>query len=176
MRHQLVLAAAATFLLAASSAAAQENFIHEIRGGVLIHDVDFIGAGSDEGGVAFNGELAFGSNWDLLGGRLRPVVGASLTTGDRINQGYADLRWEFSPSPLFFAIGLGASVNDSDLDRGRGNADLGSHLLFHIPAEVGYQFTPTNRISLYYEHVSNAWLAEPNPGMDNIGLRLAHRF
>jgi hypothetical protein len=33
--------------------------------------------------------------------------------------------------------------------------------------------TPNNRIALYYEHASNGFLAYPNPGMDNIGLRLA---
>ena len=49
-------------------------------------------------------------------------------------------------------------------------------MLFHIPLEIGFQVTPQNRISAYYEHVSNGYTAYPNPGMDNIGLRLAHRF
>jgi hypothetical protein len=38
------------------------------------------------------------------------------------------------------------------------------------------QLTPTFRASLFYEHASNGFLATPNPGMDNIGGRLAWRF
>ena len=49
-------------------------------------------------------------------------------------------------------------------------------MLFHIPLELGIQVTPNNRIALYYEHASNGFTAYPNPGMDNVGVRLAHRF
>jgi hypothetical protein len=36
--------------------------------------------------------------------------------------------------------------------------------------------TPDNRIAFYYEHESNGFTAYPNPGLDILGLRLAHRF
>jgi hypothetical protein len=49
-------------------------------------------------------------------------------------------------------------------------------VLFHLPVEVGLQITPNNRVSVYCEHVSNAFLATPNPGLDNLGVRFAHRF
>jgi hypothetical protein len=49
-------------------------------------------------------------------------------------------------------------------------------VLFHIPLELGIQVTPNNRIALSYEHASNGFTAYPNPGMDNVGVRLAHRF
>ncbi|TMJ25437.1 MAG: acyloxyacyl hydrolase [Alphaproteobacteria bacterium] len=57
-----------------------------------------------------------------------------------------------------------------------GHKALGSRVLFHIPLEIGVQVTPNNRVALYYEHASNGFTAYPNPGLDNIGLRLAHRF
>ena len=57
-----------------------------------------------------------------------------------------------------------------------GHKALGSRVLFHIPLEIGLQITPQYRISAYYEHVSNGYTAYPNPGMDNIGARLAYRF
>ena len=57
-----------------------------------------------------------------------------------------------------------------------GHKALGSRVLFHIPLELGIQVTPNNRVALYYEHASNGFTAYPNPGMDNIGVRLAHRF
>lgn len=182
--HRFVLTAAAAALAAAPLPAvaqqspAQENLIHEVRGGLLLHGVEVWGTARDDDGAAVNGEIAFGSNRMLLDGRIRPVVGASIAGGERISYGYADLRWEYSAQsvPLFFGIGIGAAIHDGERDGRAGETDLGSRVLFHIPLEVGYQFTPANRISLYFEHVSNAWLADPNPGMDNIGVRLAHRF
>lgn len=173
-----IFAASVTLPVAALSfpALSQENLIHEIRGGVLVHDVDLWGAGDVEDGAAFNGELAFRSFGTLFGGQLRPVAGFSYVGGDRTSYGYVDARWERHWDRFFFGIGVGAALHDGELQREPGRKDLGSRVLFHIPIEAGYQITDANRISLYFEHVSNAWLADPNPGMDNIGVRLAHRF
>lgn len=177
-RHVLpsAWAAFAALSLLPLPAVSQENFIHEVRGGVLVHDVDMWGAGNVEDGAAFNGELAFRSFGGLLGGQLRPAIGLSITGGDRTSLGYADVRWEYTMQRFFFGIGLGAAIHDGELRREPGRKDLGSRVLFHVPIEVGYQLTDANRVSVYFEHVSNAWLADPNPGMDNIGVRLAHRF
>ena len=169
-------ACAAVFLLLPLPAVSQENLIHELRGGVLVHDVDMWAAGDVEDGAAFNGELAFRSFGSLLGGQLRPALGASITGGDRTSYGYADARWEYTIENFFFGVGLGLAVHDGELRREPGRKDLGSRVLFHVPIEAGYQLTDTHRVSIYFEHVSNAWLADPNPGMDNIGVRLAHRF
>jgi lipid A 3-O-deacylase len=154
----------------------REGFVHELRIGLLEHDVGLWGAGSVEDGAAINGELAFRSLTQFWTGSLRPVIGGSVSTEGRTSYGYADLRWEALWDKVFFGVGIGAAVHDSDLERDKNQKDLGSRVLFHIPAELGYQFTPRNRLSLYFEHVSNAWLADPNPGMDNIGLRFSHRF
>jgi hypothetical protein len=166
-------------LLLAAPALAQderEGFVHELRLGLLVHDIGIWGSESVEDGAAINGELAFRSLTRFFGGSLRPVLGASISTEGRTNYGYADLRWEALWNNVFFGVGLGAAIHDSDLERHRHQKDLGSRVLFHVPAELGYQFTPRNRISLYFEHVSNAGLADPNPGMDNIGVRFSHRF
>ncbi len=173
---RLAALAVVTVLLLPFPAVCQENLIHEIRGGVLVHDVDMWGASDVEDGVVVNGELAFRSFGSLLGGRFRPVLGLSLTGGNRTSYGYADARWEYTAGWFFLGLGMGAAVHDGDLHREPGRKDLGSRVLFHIPVEAGVQLSEANRLSLYFEHVSNAWLADPNPGMDNIGLRLAHRF
>lgn len=173
LRPAAVLAA---LLFLPFQAVSQENLIYEIRGGALVHDVDLWGAGDVEDGAAFNGELAFRSFGSLLGGKLRPALGLSYTGGDRTSYAYADARWEYTAGQFFFGLGLGAALHDGELHREPGRKDLGSRMLFHIPIEVGYQFTEANRLSVYFEHVSNAWAADPNPGMDNIGVRLAHRF
>ena len=53
---------------------------------------------------------------------------------------------------------------------------LGSRVLFHIPLEAGIDLDPHYRVSIYFEHVSNAYLTSPNEGLDNLGLRLGYRF
>lgn len=177
MPNRLAIAVVAIVLLVlCRPALSQENLIHELRGGVLVHDVNMWGAGDVEDGAAVNGELAFRSFGAVLDGQVRPVIGASYVSGDRTSYAYADARWEYTQDWFFFGIGLGAAIHDGELRREPGRKDLGSRILFHVPIEAGVQITDANRVSIYFEHVSNAWLADPNPGMDNIGLRLAHRF
>ena len=166
--------------LAPASAFAQSSLssvIYEVRGGVLAHDLHIVAANHVENGVSLNGEVAFAPSLALFGGAIRPVLGGTATTSGGTSWGYLDARWEYSGSLFFFGIGLGGSVNNAPLTIDQnGQKALGSNVLFHIPLEVGLQFTPSDRISAFYEHSSNAFLASPNPGMDNLGVRLAHRF
>jgi lipid A 3-O-deacylase len=166
--------------LAPVSAFAQSSLssvIYEVRGGVLAHDLHIVAANRVESGVSLNGEVAFAPSLPLWGGAIRPVLGGTATTNGGTSWGYLDARWEYSGSLFFFGIGLGGSINNAPLTVDQnGQKALGSNVLFHIPLEVGLQFTPTDRISAFYEHSSNAFLAYPNPGMDNLGVRLAHRF
>ena len=71
---------------------------------------------------------------------------------------------------------LGAAVHDGPLD-GRGDRKaLGSRVLFHVPLELGWRWDQRSSVSLYFEHVSNAGLADENEGMDNIGMRYGYQF
>jgi lipid A 3-O-deacylase len=161
---------------AVNTAVAQERFFYEVRGGVLAHDVNLWAARGVEDGTTFNGELVFAPSLDLLGGKIRPAVGASLTTEEGTSYGYIDAKWEWAGPVFFVGLGLGGAVHDGSKNGSRNEKALGSHVLFHVPAEVGWQFTEKNRVSLYFEHVSNGFLADKNEGLDNIGLRLSHRF
>jgi lipid A 3-O-deacylase len=165
-------------LLLPAPAVAQSSWLYEIRGGVLAHDVPIVAAGRWESGVSLNAELAFAPSLPLFGGAIRPVLGGSFTPDLQTSWAYLDLRWEWAGPLLFFAIGVGPSIHTGDelYYSSPGHKALGSRVLFHIPLEIGVQITPKNRIALYYEHVSNGFTAYPNPGMDNVGLRLAHRF
>jgi lipid A 3-O-deacylase len=160
----------------AGPALAQQGILYEVRGGVLAHDVDLWAARGVEDGTTFNGELVFTPSYDLLGGKIRPAIGASLTTQDGTSYGYADAKWEWAGPIFFFGLGLGGAVHDGSQNGSRNEKALGSRVLFHIPAEVGWQFTDRNRVSLYFEHVSNGYTRDKNEGLDNIGLRLSHRF
>ena len=172
------LAGVLASLLFAAPVAAQSSLLYEFRGGVLAHDVPIVAAGKYEYGIGLNAELAFAPSLPLLGGAIRPVLGGTFATNNGTSWAYLDARWEWSGSLLFFGIGVGPAIQSGQslCCNTSGQKGLGSRVLFHVPVELGLQFTPNNRISVYYEHVSNAFLATPNPGMDNIGLRLAHRF
>jgi lipid A 3-O-deacylase len=153
------------------------SVLYEVRGGILAHDLHLVAASHVESGVSFNGELAFAPSIPLFGGAIRPVLGGTATTNGGTSWAYLDARWEYSGSLFFFGFGLGATVHDGALSVDQdGHKALGSRLLFHIPLEVGLQISPQYRISAYYEHSSNAYTVSPNPGMDNLGARMAYRF
>ena len=114
----------------------------------------------------------------MLGGTLRPAVGASVNTSGATSKGYIGARWEIEgPAGLFLALGLGAAVHTGELAPVDPLAKaLGSRVLFHIPAEVGWRWDGHNSISLYFEHISNGYTQDYNEGLDSIGLRYGYRF
>ncbi len=175
----------ASFLAAAAVAASgpavmAEGVVHAWRLGVLAHDVPELWSGFsvEDDPVSINGEIAFAPALPFLGGNIRPVLGGSLATGGGTSLAYLDARWEFETAGgLFFAVGLGAAVHDgqTDLDDLDLKA-LGSRVLFHIPVELGYRFDDHNMLSVYFEHVSNGETADPNEGLDNLGVRYGYRY
>ncbi|MEZ5854286.1 MAG: acyloxyacyl hydrolase [Hyphomicrobiaceae bacterium] len=53
---------------------------------------------------------------------------------------------------------------------------LGSRLLFHFPAELGWRWDGHNSLSIYFEHISNGYTQDYNEGLDAIGVRYGYRF
>jgi lipid A 3-O-deacylase len=150
----------------------------EFRGGVLAHDVPGLWSGFRlERGVDINAEL-LGPGVGFLGGALRPAIGTSINTNGDTSKAYLDARWEFdTPSRIFFALGIGAAIHDGKLDpTDPDRKALGSRVLFHIPFEIGVRLDDRQSISVFFEHTSNAWLADHNEGLDNIGVRYGYRF
>lgn len=176
MSYPRVGLVALPLLLLAGPAGAQESLVYELRGGVLAHDVHLWAARGVEDGATFNGELVLSPSLELLGGKIRPAVGASVTTQGGTSYAYADAKWEWAGPVFFVGLGLGGAVHNGSHYGSPDEKALGSRVLFHVPAEIGWQFTDRNRISLYFEHVSNAFTSDVNEGLDNIGVRLAHRF
>lgn len=151
----------------------------EFRGGVLAHDVPGLWSGFRlEGGVDINAELLFGSGLAFMGGTIRPAVGASVNTEGYTSRAYIDARWEYQmPSGIFFGLGLGGAVHDGLLDpTDPDKKALGSRILFHIPIEIGLRLDDRRSISVYFEHMSNAFLASSNEGLDSIGVRYGYKF
>lgn len=165
-------------LAAGGAAAAQESLIHEMKVGLLNHDVDGLWSGFNrESGADVNIELVVGRGVELFGGKIRPALGASVNTTGDTSKAYVDLRWDRDfDSGVFVGIGVGAAVHDGELSPARGRKALGSRVLFHIPVEAGFRVSERIGISLYFDHVSNAYLADENEGMDTLGIRLGYRF
>lgn len=193
LRFRRALAGLATAFLPASLALAagiapasaqmafnQPNFVNEVKLGVLAHDVPYLWSGFNlESGVDFSGEVIFSPHVNLLGGTIRPGLGATINSSGYTSRAYLTTHWEWASAPtgLFFSVGLGAAIHDGHLEADAPDRKaLGARVLFHIPVELGYRFDEHNSLSFYFEHMSNANTNEYNEGMDNLGIRYGYRF
>jgi hypothetical protein len=187
-RRPSALALCAPWLALAAGAAAEPDLppepqtpIHELRIGVLAHDVDHLWSGfRRESGVDVSAEVVFQRpGLPVLWGRLRPNLGVSISTRGDTSQLYAGGLWEIEgDSGLFFGAGLGAALHDGRLEsRTREDQkELGSRVLFRVAFELGYAIARHHRLMASFAHVSNASLADPNQGLDTLGVRYGYRF
>jgi lipid A 3-O-deacylase len=172
----------AALAFAAGQPARAEGLIHELKIGVLAHDVPDLWSGFrvESNSADINVEVQFAASMALAYGTLRPVIGGSINTDGGTSHGYIDARWQIEgPMNLFFSTGLGAAIHDGET--GGPGADpnkkwLGSRVLFHIPVEVGFHVDAHSDVSVYFEHTSNAYTQTYNEGLDRVGLRYGYRF
>lgn len=176
--------------LAASASAADPDptpttdpapkLIHEVRIGVMAHDVDGLWSGQHkEKGVDYSAELVFGHPLaEFWSGVVRPNVGFDWHNRGDTSKAYGGLVWHWNNDRrLSFELGLGAALHTGERETNdMHEKQLGSKLLFRIPIELGYEVAERQRVSLFFEHVSNAWLANENEGMDLLGARWAYKF
>jgi lipid A 3-O-deacylase len=178
-KARIVSALLLLLALAPLPARAGGKILSEIRGGVYAHDID-LWSFHRESGTDVNGELLFVSPafLDVLWSP-RPHLGATVNTDGNTSHAYAGLTWELplASTGLFVDGNLGLSVNNGRRDTDDPDRkSLGSPVLFRLGAALGYNLTEKVNVSLQYEHMSNAYLANENEGMDNLGLRLGYRF
>lgn len=156
------------------------SWLHEIKAGILHHDTPDLWSGfRRESGVDINLEAIFAPKLDVLGGAIRPALGGSINTAGDTSKIYAGIRWQYElEMGLFFGVGVGGAVHNGELELTRRDRKaLGKRLLFHIPIEVGYRFDGgPHALSVYFDHISNAYTADENEGMDTLGLRYGYRF
>jgi opacity protein-like surface antigen len=154
--------------------------ISELKLGALDHDTPGLWSGfnSERRAVDANIEVLFAPWARTFGGYLRPAIGATINFNGDTSKAYADLRWETqTPSGIFFALGMGAAVHNGELSLTEDDRKaLGSHVLFHPSAEIGWRFDGVNSISIFADHISNGFTRRYNEGMDTVGLRFGHRF
>ncbi len=155
------------------------GLLHELKLGVLHHDTDNLWSGfRRESGVDINIEAIFAPSTEILSGTVRPAIGASINSVGDTSKIYGGLRWQYETAEnLFFGIGLGAALHNGNTDlRSNDMKALGSKLLFHIPLEAGYRFGGKHAMSIYFDHISNAYTQDANEGLDTLGLRYGYRF
>ena len=156
-----------------------QRWLHGFSLGILAHDVPLWSRSRLEGGIDFNAEVIFKwPDFSLFSGKFRPNLGFSLNNQGDTNTLYSGLLWEFNrPSGFFFNVGLGLAIHDGELEpRYNDKKALGSRVLFRIPVEIGILFAKHHGLSILFFHVSNAYLADPNEGLDSLGLRYSYRF
>lgn len=155
------------------------NVLHELRGGILAHDVDNLWSGfSRETGTDLNIEAIFSPHLEILSGTVRPALGASINTAGDTSKIYLDGRWQYDfENGLYASIGVGAAYHNGESHLvANDQKALGSSLLFHIPLEIGYYIDQHNALSIYFDHVSNAYTQDENEGLDTLGVRYGYRF
>jgi lipid A 3-O-deacylase len=154
--------------------------ISELKVGALYHDIPGLwsGFGVERPAVDANFEVLFAPWARTFGGYLRPAIGATVNFNGDTSKAYADLRWEAeTASGVFFAIGMGAAIHNGDLSPADDfHKALGSRVLFHPSAEIGYRFDGVNSISIFADHVSNGFTQRYNEGMDTVGIRYGRKL
>ena len=156
------------------------EIVYGIRLGVLAHDVGGLWSRSRaEGGVDLNAEIVFKKpSLKLFQGVILPNLGVSVNSQGDTSRAYGGLLWEFLLGSGFFVnSGVGLAVHNGQLESDDPNhKQLGSRALFRIPIEIGFTILERHRLSVMFDHMSNAYLANPNEGMDSIGVRYGFQF
>ncbi len=147
------------------------GILYGVRLGLLAHDVGGLWSHSRaEGGADVNAELVFGKpGLRLLSGAILPNLGVSINSQGGTSKAYGGLLWEFLlENGLFANSGVGLAIHNGQLESDDANKkQLGSRVLFRVPIEC---------ISILFDHISNAYLASPNEGLDTLGVRYGLQF
>jgi lipid A 3-O-deacylase len=169
-----------TALCGVVAPALADGLVQELKIGILDHDVPDLWSGfrAEPDSVDINVEALLSPSVPLLGGTVRPALGGTINTVGATSHAYVDARWQYEmPRGVFFGFGLGGAIHNGQLQFDDWDRKaLGSRVLFHIPIEIGYRFGAHSSLSAYFEHTSNAFIVEPNEGLDRLGIRYGYRF
>ena len=163
-----------------SDKTSSDSIFYGLRLGLLAHDVGGLWSHSRaEGGVDINAEFVFKRpSLKLLAGSVYPNIGVSINNQGGTSKFYGGLLWEFLfENGLFANTGVGLAIHNGQLESDdANNKQLGSRILFRIPIEFGFTIYERHRLSIMFDHISNAYLASPNEGLDTLGVRYGFQF
>ena len=113
-------------------------------------------------------------------GAPRPYIGGDIAiSDDPIHVLYFGLSWEFHVTErVYLGLAGGGSLNSNTnkTDSNGNTKHLGSTILFHLQANLGFDITSWLTAQIFYNHYSNAGLHDRNAGLDSMGVRLGMRY
>jgi lipid A 3-O-deacylase len=124
-------------------------------------------------------ELVFSRpEFSLLGGSVRPAVGAEVCLDTKgTSKAFGAMLWEIEKANIFFDAGFGGAIHNGNLHgHDPDEKHYGSRVLFYEQLCFGYSFTAKYRLGFFFDHMSNAYLAKPNNGLNIIGISFQYRF
>ena len=147
----------------------------EIRFGILSHDVGANLKQRHEKEYNANIEYLFSNNYVFL--LATPHIGTSLNTKGYTNSLYTGLTWHFDfTKKIFIEASFGGAIHNGNLKTSLKKRALGSRLLFRESFCLGVKVAEKHDISIMVDHMSNAGLVKPNPGLTDFGLRYGYKI
>ena len=114
--------------------------------------------------------------------RPRVVAGFSLNSAGDTNNGYLGFLWRLRLSSRWFAeYSLGLAYHDGvlhyrDSRYVEPRHEFGSRVVFRNAFLFGIHLSERWSLGLAVDHLSNAYLAPPNEGLNSVGLVLCVRL
>lgn len=158
---------------------AGNSFIDEMRVGVYDHNSNLTGSRYETSDPDINLEVLFKSpEWLQWMAQPRINIGANVNTGNGTSSLYSGLVWDYDFTQTFFIEGgFGAAIHNGETNvKTATKVDLGCRVLFHENVSLGYRVTANSSVMLTMDHMSNAGLCDPNPGMTDVGVRYGYTF
>lgn len=172
LQTMLILTTCTTCLLSKAHASPPEK--SELIIGVMQHD---LGAGfkqRHERGQNVIFEYAFSNKYDFLNGV--PHIGATINNRGYTSAMYIGLTWRLNlPADLFIDLTFGGGINNAEKKTPKKRQAVGSNLLFRESLSIGKHIGDYT-ISIMVDHMSNARLAPPNPGLTDFGMRVGYKL
>ncbi len=147
--------------------------------GLLSHDVgNLFGSVKREDGMDYNLEFQSSPVGYLRSSPMLLNAGATINSAGNTSFIYGGFLWDVALTNRFHVVtGLGLAYNDGETTLvSRDRKALGSHMLFRIPIELSYSIDRKRRVSLAYDHLSNAYIKKDNEGLDTFGIRFRYLY
>jgi lipid A 3-O-deacylase len=180
-KSKLTLAAAAACALVGlnAPALAGDGPVDEVRLGVYDHNSNLFASRHETSDPDINAEILFKApSWLEWMAQPRINLGANINTGNGTSIAYTGLTWTYDFAQAWFVEGsFGGAIHNGETDKQTASKlDLGCRIMFHENASLGYRVTANSSLMLTVDHMSNASLCSPNPGLTDIGIRYGFTF
>jgi lipid A 3-O-deacylase len=181
LKSKLIWAAVAVSAFSAFVVPAQasDSIVDEARIGLYDHNSDLAATRHETNNPDINVELLFKSpSWLQWMAKPRINIGANINTGNGTSIAYSGLVWDYDfTDSLFIEGGFGGAIHNGETSKQTASKlNLGCRVMFHENVSLGYRVTPNSSVMLTVDHMSNASLCSPNPGLTDVGVRYGYTF